>query len=314
MKTIVVTGGSGLIGKNLQDVVQQSSNDETVWLFPSSLELNLLSAESVDTYFSENKIDFIVHLAANVGGLFKNLKFKVEMFRDNIIINENILFYANKYNIQNGIFCCSTCIFPAAPSKYPMTEDMIMEGYPHESNASYGYAKRLLYFQCNNYNQQYKRKYVCITPCNIYGKYDNFDLNNSHVVAGLIHKFYLENAASGSDALTIKTGLDSMRQFINAKDIAKIIQHMISTFDAIEYSNIILADDDMLIIDLIKMISRKFPNVIYEISDSEQGQSKKTCSNQLFKNTYPEYKLTPIETGINEMIDWFLSNINNVRK
>jgi GDP-L-fucose synthase len=314
MITIVVTGGSGLIGKNLQDVVQQSDNTDTVWLFPNSSELNLLSSESIDNYFSKNKIDYIVHLAANVGGLFKNLKYKVEMFRDNIIMNENILFYANKYNIQNGIFCCSTCIFPSVPSKYPMTEDMIMEGNPHESNASYGYAKRLLYFQCNNYNQQYKRKYVCITPCNIYGKYDNFDLNNSHVVAGLIHKFYLASAAGSDDALTIKTGLDSMRQFINAKDIAKIIQHMISKFDAIEYANIILADDDMLITDLIKMISRKFPNVIYEISDNEQGQSKKTCSNQLFKKTYPEYKLTPIETGIAETIDWFLSNVNQVRK
>jgi nucleoside-diphosphate-sugar epimerase len=134
------------------------------------------------------------------------------------------------------------------------------------------------------------------------------------VVAGLIHKFYLANAASSSDALTIKTGLDSMRQFINAKDIAKIIQHMISKFDAIEYTNIILADDDMLITDLIKMISRKFPNVNYEISDSEQGQSKKKCSNQLFKQTYPEYELISIETGIAETIDWFLSNVNQVRK
>jgi GDP-L-fucose synthase len=313
MKQILVTGGSGLIGKNLQDLVCYPPHNDTVWLFPSSSELNLLSVESIEKYFSEHKIDFIVHLAANVGGLYKNLKYKVEMFRDNIIINENILFYANKYNIQNGIFCCSTCIFPAAPSKYPMTEDMIMEGYPHESNASYGYAKRLLYFQCQNYNQQYNRKYVCITPCNIYGKYDYFDLNNSHVIPGLIHKFYLESISNTGNPLMIKTGLTSMRQFIYAEDIAKIIQNMVISFETIDYSNIILANDEMYIIDMIKIISNKFPGVKYEINDVEQGQSKKTCSNDLFKSKFPDFKLTPIENGLSETIDWFLANINNFR-
>ncbi len=155
---ILVTGGSGMIGKNLQDLIQHDELHE--WLFPNSTEMNLLKEESIDKYFEINKPNFILHLAANVGGLFKNLKCKVEMFRENILINENILHIANKYNINNGIFCCSTCIFPQNPEKYPMTEDMIMDGKPHDSNDSYGYAKRLLYFQCCNYNKQYNRKYV----------------------------------------------------------------------------------------------------------------------------------------------------------
>jgi GDP-L-fucose synthase len=317
MKTILVTGGSGMIGKNLQDLINSckescNNNTEFLWLFPRSSELDLLSNESIDKYFFENKIDFIVHLAANVGGLFKNLKYKVEMFRENIIMNENILFYANKYNIKNGIFCCSTCIFPANPSKYPMTEEMLMEGYPHDSNASYGYAKRLMYFQCQNYNKQYNRKYICITPCNIYGKYDNFDLNNSHVVAGLIHKFHL--ASISDEILTIKTGLNSMRQLINAIDISKIIKNMILNFDSIDYSNIILADDDIFIVDLIKIISKKFPAVKYEIINDEQGQGKKTCSNELFKSKYPNYEFINIEFGVFDTIEWFLLNYQDIRK
>ncbi len=161
---ILVTGGSGTIGSNIKDVV---INDDKQWLFPSSKQLDLLNSESVDKYFDENRPDFVIHLAANVGGLFKNLKHKVEMFRENIIMNENILHYSNKYNVQDGIFCCSTCIYPYNPPSYPMTEDMIMEGVPHPSNDSYGYSKRFLYFQCINYNKQYNRKYICISPCNI---------------------------------------------------------------------------------------------------------------------------------------------------
>lgn len=314
MIRILVTGGSGMIGMNLQELVSSNNKlfSDITWLFPRSSELDLLSAESVDKYFTDNQIDFIVHLAANVGGLFKNLKYKVEMFRDNIIMNENILFYANKYNIQKGIFCCSTCIFPANPSRYPMTENMIMEGYPHESNASYGYAKRLMYFQCQNYNKQYNRKYVCITPCNIYGKYDNFDLSNSHVVAGLIHKFYL--ASLSGEKLSIPTGLDSMRQLINAIDIAKIICEMIVNIDSIDYSNIILTDKDTLIVDLVKIIANKFPNVNYEIINIEQGQAKKTCSDVFFKEKFPDFKLIDIETGIDMTINWFLLDYQNIRK
>ena len=305
---IVVTGGNGMIGKNLQTIADGS----TQWLFPSSSEMDLLSLESIDTFFSKHSIDFIVHLAANVGGLYKNLKYKVEMFRENIIMNENILFCAHKHNIQNGLFFCSTCIFPDQPSKYPMTEDMIMEGYPHTSNASYAYAKRFLYFQCQNYNHQYERKYVCITPCNIYGRYDNFHLEDSHVVPALIHKFYLSSLSG--DTLTIHTGLNSMRQFIHAKDVAQIIQEMIFNFHRVDYTNIILADEEIRIVDIIQIISEHFPTVHYDIIDTERGQEKKACSNALFRDIFPSYQFLNIRDGLRDTIEWFLNNINDIRK
>lgn len=312
MITVLVTGGSGMIGKNLQDLIKNTENKDIEWLFPTSDELNLMVTESIDKYLLNNNIDYIVHLAANVGGLYKNLRYKVEMFRDNIIMNENILYYANKYDIQNGIFCCSTCIFPDNPSKYPMTENMIMDGIPHYSNASYAYSKRLLYFQCKNYNYQYDRKYICITPTNIYGKYDNFNLCEAHFIPALIHKFYL--AEIEKSTLDISTGLNSMRQVINAYDISKIVYEMISSFNKIDYDNIILANNEMSIVDLIKIISNSFPSVKYNILDNEQGQIKKTCSNELFKSKFPNFKFTDTEIEIKETIEWFRSNYDNIRK
>lgn len=307
---ILVTGGSGTIGLNLQEQIQNDKSN--IWLFPSSKELNLIDLSCVDAYFDKHKPNFVIHLAANVGGLHKNLKYKVEMFRENILMNENILYCANKYDVSNGIFCCSTCIFPSNPIQYPMTENMIMQGEPHESNDSYGYAKRMLYFQCKNYNKQFNRKYICITPCNIFGKYDNFNLQNSHVVAGLIHKFYL--ASNNSKYIEIKTGLESKRQFIDAVDICKIIILLIENFKIITFDNIILANDDVLIVDLIKIINSSFNDVTVKIIDNELGQIKKTCSQKLFQQTFPNYKMSDLNDSIKNTIEWFKTNYDHARK
>ncbi len=306
---ILVTGGSGMIGKNLQQI---NKTNENIWLFPNSTEMNLLKEESIDKYFNEHKPDFIVHLAANVGGLFKNLKYKVEMFRENILMNENILHIANKYNVNNGIFCCSTCIFPKNPEKYPITENMIMDGKPHDSNDSYGYSKRLLYFQCCNYNKQYNRKYICISPCNLYGKYDNFNLENSHVISGLIHKFYL--ASINKTELHVKTGMHSERQFMLTSDLCKILIMMINNFDDVDYDNIIFATKDEYIINIIKIISNNFSDVKYDIIEQEDGQIKKTCSYDLFNKNFSNFNLTHIEKGIFETIEWFKNNYDTIRK
>lgn len=308
---ILVTGGNGMVGRNLKE----SSLDDVknLWLFPSSMEMDLMSLDSIDSYFNFNKPDVIIHLAANVGGLFKNLKYKVEMFRDNIIMNENILFICNKFNVQYGLFCCSTCVFSSTPTKYPMTEDMILEGNPHKSNESYGYAKRMLYFQCKNYNEQYGRKYVCISPCNIYGKYDNFNLSDSHVVAGLIHKFYLRSIQK-SEIFQIKTGLESRRQFLYAPDLCRIIITMVNSFDKINYDHIILSSNSTKIVDLIKIISNYFTNVKYEIIDEELGQSKKDCSNELLIQNFEKIEFKNIEFGIDETIRWFLKDYGEIRK
>lgn len=303
---ILVTGGSGTIGSNLKEVI----SDKHIWFFPTSKEMNLLDERSIELYFMKNKPDFIVHLAANVGGLYKNLHSKVEMFRENIIMNENILNISYKYNIKNGIFCCSTCIFPFQPPSYPMTEDMILKGEPHPSNASYGWAKRLLYFQIQNYNSQYGTKYICLSPCNLYGKYDNFNLENSHVVAALIHKFYL--ASLKNEHLEIKTSLESKRQFISAKDLSKIIIRTIEKFHTIHYDNIIITDKDFLITELVHIISNIFHYKNFSIIEDEKGQVKKTCSDIRMREVFPDIQLSSLENELNEIVPWFIKNYNTI--
>lgn len=158
--------------------------------FLSYKDCDLTHINKVDKLFNTIKPDVIVHLSANVSGLFKNLREKPTIVKDNVRINENILEIANKYNVQRGIFCLSSCIWKYKPKVYHMDESMIHKSEPHPSNKEYEYSKRMMEMQCRNYNKQYGREYICLIPVNLYGPYDNFNLEDSHVISGLIHKFY----------------------------------------------------------------------------------------------------------------------------
>ena len=117
------------------------------------------------------------------------MKNNTKIFNDNIRINENILEACHKNNIQRGIFCLSSCIFPHNPIKFPMIEKNVLDSEPHYSNRGYGFSKRMLYVQCQNYNKDFNREYICVSPANIYGKYDNFSLENGHFIPAIIHRF-----------------------------------------------------------------------------------------------------------------------------
>lgn len=305
---VLVTGGSGMVGRTIKEI----KSDTNEWLFPSSSELNLMSIETVDAYLEEWKPTFVIHLAANVGGLFKNLELKVEMLHDNLKMNENLLKSCYKNGVKRGIFFCSTCIFPDPAPSYPMTEEMMMKGEPHPSNASYAWSKRMMYLQCQNYNQQYGCKYLCLTPCNIFGPYDNFSIKNAHVIGAVIHKFY--KAQSKNEHLILKTGKDSKRQFITATDVAKITIKTLETFDTIKTDNIILAGKEYYISEVIDSIAKSFEYFNYKILNEEKGQSIKTCSTDRFFNFFPDYIFQDFELELQRTIQWFKTYYETVRR
>ena len=122
---VLITGGSGMVGKCIKDNCLHLKDDEFIFL--SSSDGDLTVKDNVNAIFEKHKPDYVIHLAANVGGLYKNMKFRVEMLRDNLLMNEYILEMCHKYNVQKGMFVLSTCIFPNIPSKFPMTEEMLHE-------------------------------------------------------------------------------------------------------------------------------------------------------------------------------------------
>jgi len=308
--TILVTGGSGMVGRCLQDITINYPNK---WIFLSSKDGDLTKVNIVEQLFQKHQPNLVIHLAANVGGLFKNLRERVNMFKDNIRINENILEACHKYNVQKGVFCLSTCIFPYKPSKYPMDESMIHESAPHPSNEGYGYAKRMMEMQCRNYNQHFGRQYICVVPVNLYGPYDNFNIQDSHVIPGLIHRIF-ECQKQNKPFVVYGSG-SPLRQFIYSRDFAKIIIKIL-----LEYENtepIICCHDEISIDKITHLIVQAFgynkQRICHDLTKSD-GCARKTVTDQYFRSLFPDFKYTSLDSGIQETIAWFLKNYNACRK
>ena len=186
---ILITGGSGMVGSCIKDKI--SNYDQHNFVFLSSKDCDLRNRYETQCYFQNGNFDVIIHLAANVGGLYKNMNQNIEMFSDNIKINENVLEACYKYNIQKGIFILSSCIYTPNPSKFPMDETMIHEAPPHFSNEGYAYAKRMVEILGKCYKKQYGLNVLNVIPTNIYGPHDNFSLEDGHVIPSLIHRCYI---------------------------------------------------------------------------------------------------------------------------
>jgi GDP-L-fucose synthase len=189
MKTVLVTGGTGLVGNGIKNISDEYI-DKFNFIYISSKDFNLSIMEEVIKMFEQYHPNYIIHLAACVGGLYKNMNNKVEMLEKNLMINYNVVKCSHDYKVQKLISCLSTCIFPDIVT-YPINESMLHNGPPHHSNDSYAYSKRMLEIHCKSYRENFGDNFICITPTNIYGPHDNFDLENGHVVPSLIHKCYL---------------------------------------------------------------------------------------------------------------------------
>lgn len=312
---ILVTGGSGLVGKAIQNLVE---HDENTYLFLNSKSCNLTDYTETLRVFSEFKPNQVIHLAAYVGGLYRNMNYKAEMFENNMLINMNVLKAAYLSNVQKVICCLSTCIFPDQ-TQYPINETMLHSGPPHNSNDAYAYAKRMLEIQCKIYREQYGKNFVCVIPTNIYGEHDNFSLEDGHVIPSLIHKCFL--CKQNNEPFVVRGSGNPLRQFIYSLDLAKLILIVLNDYKYNE--SIILSvseKEEVSIKEVATIIANKF-NYIEQMKFDESfsdGQYKKTADNKklltFLRNEAIDFQFTNIKEGIEKTIDWFIWNYNEARK
>ena len=315
METFLVTGGTGLVGSAIKKVSE--INKEYKFIFLSSKDCNLEDYNKTFNMFKEHKPKYVIHLAAKVGGLFKNMNHKVEMFESNMMINMNVLKCCYKFNVKKCISCLSTCIFPDKTS-YPINESMLHNGAPHSSNDAYAYAKRMIEVLSESYNQQYKTNFSCIIPTNIYGPHDNYHLEDAHVVPALIHKAYI--AKQNNDSLKVRGSGTPLRQFIYSEDLAKLILWYLLETESKDTIILSVGEEDEVSIGNVASIISKENNIDIEFQkEYSDGQFKKTADNRklikMYKETTGEdFKFTPIDIGLKKSIKWFNDNFNNCRK
>jgi GDP-L-fucose synthase len=311
MKKILVTGGTGLVGSAIKTI---SKNYDYDFIFLSSKECDLTNYTDTFELFLNYKPDCVIHLAACVGGLFKNMKCKVDMFEKNILINTNVLKVCHEIGVKKVVSCLSTCIFPDKTT-YPIDETMLHNGAPHFSNDAYAYAKRMLDVQSQAYQEQYNNNFICVIPTNIYGPHDNFNLQDSHVIPGLIHKCFLAKQ-KGEPFVIAGTGTP-LRQFIYSEDLAILILWALENYNEIKPIILSVPENDEKSINFVATcIAKKFNyehNMVFD-KEKPDGQFKKTANNSKLLARIQNFEFTPIEDGISKTVEWFEANYKNSRR
>lgn len=313
-KVVLVTGGSGLVGSAMRKVIEEDKPQDEEWIFLSSKDANLMDAAATKACFAKHKPTHVIHLAAMVGGLFKNLKYNLDFYRNNMMMNENVLQTCHEMDVVKCVSCLSTCIFPNKTT-YPIDETMVHNGPPHDSNYGYSYAKRMVDVQNRGYHDQHGRMYTSVIPTNIYGPHDNFNLEDGHVIPGLIHKTYLANE-KGEDLPCWGTGTP-LRQFIFSEDLARLFIWTLREYN--DPSPIILSvpeEDEVSIKDVAEMVAEasNFKGELKWDTTKSDGQFKKTACNDKLRKLNPDFKFTPIREGIKKSVDWFKANYETARK
>jgi GDP-L-fucose synthase len=296
---ILVTGGSGMVGSELQSILPEA-------LYPTSTELDLLCQNSVNNFLSKNKITHVVHLAAYVGSLHDNIKNRIDYFDKNILMNTIVTQAAYAHGVQNFLGILSTCIFPDQVDHFPITENKLHEGKPHESLMSYAYAKRAHAVQLDNYKISKGVNYNYLIPCNLYGKPNIQHLDRQHFVNDLVMKIY--HAEKHNNVLTLFGDGTPLRQFMHARDLAQVIKSYIHA--DLNVSMNVAPSENISIkcyVDIaLQSLNLEHLRVVYDPS-LPNGQLRKDVCNQRFYSCFPDFQFTPLNDGVRELYDSYRS-------
>ena len=292
MKQILVTGGTGMVGKHLRNIIPGA-------IYVGSKDYDLRDLIEVENLFNKYKPTHVVHLAAKVGGIQDNIAKPAEYFDDNILINTNVLKASLKHKVQKVIGILSTCIYPDKMSSYPMKEEDLFLGPPTKTNFSYGYAKRCLAVQIDAYNQQYKTKWNYLIPCNLYSEYDNFEHGKKmHFVTALLQKI-----KDSTDELNLLGTGKPLRQFMYAGDLARIIKIVIE--ENITESFNVACNENYSINELATRALESLGKKLYiKYSKPElDGQYRKDVSCEKLNTIINQFQFTKYEEGIKKVYD-----------
>lgn len=316
-KIVLVTGGTGLVGKAIESIVESGKDKNEKWIFVGSKDADLCDKQSTEKLFEKHKPTHVIHLAAMVGGLFHNMAHNLDFLRNNIHMNDNVLQTAHENGVVKVVSCLSTCIFPDKTT-YPIDETMVHNGPPHPSNYGYSYAKRLIDVANKGYYEQHGRLYTSVIPCNVFGPHDNYHPSASHVIPGLMRRLHdlIKDGNTEDKTFTVLGSGKPLRQFIYSLDLAKLIVWVLREYDSVE--PIILSVDEsqeVTIAQVAEAIAKAFDfkgKIVYDLSAAD-GQYKKTASNAKLRKHLPDFQFTPFNEAIKESVDWYTVNYDQAR-
>lgn len=300
---VLVTGATGFLGKRLTEVLSAAG----ARVYPVSRSLGYDLRDKAEAYraFLEARPDVAVHLAARVGGIGANAEHPDLFFADNMRMGMNVVDAAASAGARL-VAVGTVCAYPKH-CPIPFREDDLWSGYPEETNAPYGVAKRSLLVMCSAYRAKRGLKYAYLVPCNLYGPGDNFDPSTSHVIPALIRRLS-EAAKSGRQAVTLWGTGKATRSFLYLDDAADVIARAVAGFDYEGAVNL-PGSEEITIEDLSLLVASLvgFRGAFYWDPTKPDGQPRRAIDGQRVKELLSWQPAIRLEEGLRKTVEWWLS-------
>jgi len=302
-KKILVTGGHGFVGRHLvRNLLEKRKVSKESIFIPGEQELDLRKWE--DCQKAVKGIDVVIHLAAKVGGIGFNLEKPGELFYDNLVMGANLMEAARQEGVEKFVGVMTVCAYPKF-TPVPFKEDDLWNGYPEETNAPYGLAKKMLLVQAQAYRKQYGLNAISLLPVNMYGPGDTFDPKKSHVISALVKKFYDAKKSNAGYVDIWGTGKAS-REFLYVEDGAEGILLATEKYDKEDPLNIGVGSE-MTIKELVETIAQltDFTGQIRWDVSKPDGQPRRMLDTSKAKREIGFEAKTNFMEGLKKTIDWY---------
>ncbi len=308
-KRIMVTGGSGFLGRYVVAALQRREAGRIFVVRHEDYDLTQIT--DVVRAFQDSRPDVVIHLAAKVGGIGVNREKPGEFFYDNLIMGAQLMEQARRWGVEKFVSIGTVCAYPKF-TPVPFKEDDLWLGYPEETNAPYGLAKKMLLVQGQAYQQQYGFKAIYLLPVNLYGPGDNFDPHTSHVIPALIKKCV--DAIERGDRRIVAWGTGSAsREFLYVEDAAEAIVLATERYERPEPVNIGSGMEITIkaLLELIVELTGFQGEIIWDASKPD-GQPRRSLDVSRARQAFGFQAQTDFRAGLQKTIEWYLAHWQNI--
>jgi GDP-L-fucose synthase len=305
-KRVVVTGGAGFLGRFIVKRLQGYKDVEV--FVPRKRNYDLVLGAEIERLLADTRPDMVIHLAAVVGGIGANQKNPGKFFHENLMMGTQLIEQSRLAGVRKFVALGTVCAYPKF-TPTPFREDDLWNGYPEETNAPYGLAKKMMLVQSQSYREQYGFNSIFLLPANLYGPGDNFDLETSHVIPALIRKCVEAREEGRSFIEAWGTG-NASREFLYVEDCAEAVLRATALYDESAPVNI-GTGCEIKISELLQLIVRLtgFEGEIHWQSDKPDGQPRRRLDVSRAFEKFGFQARTPLEEGLRKTIEWYETQV-----
>lgn len=301
---IYVAGHRGLVGSAIVRGLKAKGFTNIIGRTHS--ELDLTNAVAVEEFFKTEKPEYVFLAAAKVGGILANSNYPADFIYENLQIQNNVIGMAKKYEVKKLMFLGSSCIYPKMCPQ-PIKEEYLLSGYLEETNEGYALAKISGLKMCQFFNKQYGTNYISVMPTNLYGPYDNFSGENSHVMPALIRRFHEAKENNTPEVVVWGSGTP-LREFLYSEDMADACIHLMETYEGNDFFNIGTGKEITIrgLAEMVKEVVGYEGKLVFDATKPD-GTPRKLLDVSRLEEAGWKYKVE-LRDGIEKAYKWFLEN------